>query len=680
MSINYEDNRLDEAMRKGDELLVGSLKSEERKRRGSRTIWGGLFLLVMGVAVAVAMLPWPGGEKQGERHSPAAQALSAAPATRPSEGANLDLKVWAESLSNLSEDNWRKSFSVGNELVNLPPETGWSLLAANWKNIKSESARQQILKAFDFAHHPHLLDVLDLGMNDSAPKVRAWAVGYLGAFAFADFAEDSGAYPSWRGKTKGRGLYEVTRESALAWIERANSARPDQVPSLASAVNANDLRKMPAVQKALVDAGVRELCLKWVTENPKNQKVVRAANDVLLAVPIDETFAREKVLPLIAKDQPAEVRLVGVRCLGRAGGKWALEPLVEVLKEAQRAKDRLLIWDTAQALAAIGDARAIPSMIEVIAADNTYDTVYGVGYFGLGGMTGVKYDEKHDGAWWKAWWEREKKRYPEAVQRMKASAAPSDAQVVRPIFAMADGGEAPIEERQAGGDEKKQYFLIGPMGKKAPAAGYRLLLVLPGGDGSAEFKPFVSNMLPQALNDKYLIAQLVAPRWREDENRIVWPTSKSRDSKAKFTTEQFIDAVVEDVKKDHKLDEKCVLALGWSSGGPAVYAATLRAKTPITGAFVAMSIFKPTDTEGVKNGKGRAFYLLHSPQDFIQMRFPESARQLLTKAGAKVELKTYEGGHGWHGDAFGNIRGGVKWLENNVGKPEATTKPATADR
>ena len=42
-----------------------------------------------------------------------------------------------------------------------------------------------------------------------------------------------------------------------------------------------------------------------------------------------------------------------------------------------------------------------------------------MGYFGLGQMTGVKYDESHDGAWWGEWWEKKKRQYPPEVQEME---------------------------------------------------------------------------------------------------------------------------------------------------------------------------------------------------------------------------------------------------------------------
>jgi predicted esterase len=39
------------------------------------------------------------------------------------------------------------------------------------------------------------------------------------------------------------------------------------------------------------------------------------------------------------------------------------------------------------------------------------------------------------------------------------------------------------------------------------------------------------------------------------------------------------------------------------------------------------------------------------------------AEKELTKAGARVKLAEYEGGHGWRGDVFGAIRDGIRWLE-----------------
>jgi pimeloyl-ACP methyl ester carboxylesterase len=42
-----------------------------------------------------------------------------------------------------------------------------------------------------------------------------------------------------------------------------------------------------------------------------------------------------------------------------------------------------------------------------------------------------------------------------------------------------------------------------------------------------------------------------------------------------------------------KVDRRRVILVGWSSGGPACYAMALRWDSPVTGAFIAMSIFHP---------------------------------------------------------------------------------------
>jgi predicted esterase len=86
----------------------------------------------------------------------------------------------------------------------------------------------------------------------------------------------------------------------------------------------------------------------------------------------------------------------------------------------------------------------------------------------------------------------------------------------------------------------------------------------------------------------------------------------------------------------------------------------------VTGTFVAMSVFKPEWLPSLKAAKGRSFYVLHSPEDFIPIKMAETARDELTKKGAKVGYETYEGGHGWHGDVFGTIRKGIDALEKSA--------------
>jgi len=80
-------------------------------------------------------------------------------------------------------------------------------------------------------------------------------------------------------------------------------------------------------------------------------------------------------------------------------------------------------------LATIGDPRVIPTLIGVIDADNSYDTVYGIGYFALGfdklgELTGVHYVFYHDGPWWRRWWENNKARFPKDIQEIPIPTCP----------------------------------------------------------------------------------------------------------------------------------------------------------------------------------------------------------------------------------------------------------------
>ena len=165
--------------------------------------------------------------------------------------------------------------------------------------------------------------------------------------------------------------------------------------------------------------------------------------------------------------------------------------------------------------------------------------------------------------------------------------------VAAPEVSAAD--DVPSQDLKVPNQPNQRYFLIGDT-KKAPEAGFALLLVLPGGDGSAEFNPFVKNIYANSLPEGYLVAQLVAVP-SDDPNQVTWPTANSKHAKQTFTTESFIANVVKDVKAKHKIDDARVFTLSWSSGGPAAYVASLTKGTPIKGSLVAMSVFLINDVK-----------------------------------------------------------------------------------
>lgn len=227
----------------------------------------------------------------------------------------------------------------------------------------------------------------------------------------------------------------------------------------------------------------------------------------------------------------------------------------------------------------------------------------------------------------------------------------------------ADIADMKVQDLRAGGDDKKRYFVIHrPV--EPPKDGWRTLFVLPGGSGNAQFQSFVTRIAKNALPDGYLVVQLVAPVWTPQQARnMVWPRDKSGVPEMKFSTTDFFLAVRAEVEKAHKLDTRHCFTLTWSSSGMSGYTLSLLPKAGVTGTFVAMSVFHPGALPSLAAAKGHPYFLYHSPQDFIPITQAHAARDVLQKAGARVELQSYEGGHGWRGNVFGDIRKGIDWLE-----------------
>ena len=78
-----------------------------------------------------------------------------------------------------------------------------------------------------------------------------------------------------------------------------------------------------------------------------------------------------------------------------------------------------------------------------------------------------------------------------------------------------------------------------------------------------------------------------------------------------------IAAVVDDMAKRHKIDRRHVFGLGWSSGGPPLYAASLQPKPVLTAIMPSMSIFYPGMFPPLERAKDRPYYIFHSPEDEV---------------------------------------------------------------
>lgn len=223
------------------------------------------------------------------------------------------------------------------------------------------------------------------------------------------------------------------------------------------------------------------------------------------------------------------------------------------------------------------------------------------------------------------------------------------------------------EERFAGGDFQKRYFVI--RHRLAPAETpkqFGLLLVLPGGSGSADFLPFCANVITTLGTPRdFIAAELVAPVWgKPSDSTIVWPSRAFPDKQARFTSEDFIDSVIRDVGKLYPIRDGWVFTLGWSSSGHVLYSSSFE-NPKIRGSFIAMSRFQPMWFQHSQNAKGKRYYLWHSPDDAVcPYAESEFAALFLGKLGASTVHRSYRGGHGWVPFTFyaDRIREALEWF------------------
>jgi serine/threonine protein kinase len=317
---------------------------------------------------------------------------------------------WPERLLALNDKDWREAFATGQALAQLPPDQGLDLLAANWASISNVTARQQLIKALIFAEHPRSVAVLDLGFLDPSPQVMSWSMTYLKEIAFRDFSDDGTKAKEWLAARRDRTLDEVLTESTRRVSEELSrlngEARRDQIRFLAE--NLTLLRNhIPIARDAKLDKVLGDLCAS--SDEQTAEWSLRAADDLNFGGDWD----RRVVLPRISESNSNPVRLNAISALAKEGDTWAVDPLMGVLRNAVRSSqhDPPLIWSASAALGKINSARSIPVMIELIEANNTHDTIYGIGYYGLAPLTGVSYDEKHNGSWWRQWWQKNQERF-----------------------------------------------------------------------------------------------------------------------------------------------------------------------------------------------------------------------------------------------------------------------------
>ena len=310
--------------------------------------------------------------------------------------------------------SWLSAIQSADDLREMSADEAWEFVSQTWPQLSTVNAKQQFLKAIAFSNTAYRHRAFDLGIKDPESKVREWAKNYANELTLFYISEYPEKYEQWYAVEKHHTADEAFAASIKILSAEIRTARQGgddkQVRTLLRPLSRRNGvigENSNLVAESVRSSGLAEELVDLVKE--RSEGVASTAAFSLAYIPVDEAFANEKIVPLL-NDGPVSQFLAASTIIGRFKSDWAVDALLEALIR-HRAAEPEILWSMVHGLAAQDNPRAIPTMIAVIDADNTYNTVYGVGHFGLGKLTGVPYDESHDGSWWRTWWEKNQGDY-----------------------------------------------------------------------------------------------------------------------------------------------------------------------------------------------------------------------------------------------------------------------------
>ncbi len=138
---------------------------------------------------------------------------------------------WASRITALSSHK-EMAFQAGPRLVEAPRDVAMSAVRDAWPSIEVDGVKTGLLKAFHFAQHPDVLEVLHLGATDSSDDVRQYAFRYLRTFAWRDFVANPDEYAAWRERYAGQDVEDVLHANVAEWVKRYEKSTRDEQEQL----------------------------------------------------------------------------------------------------------------------------------------------------------------------------------------------------------------------------------------------------------------------------------------------------------------------------------------------------------------------------------------------------------------------------------------------------------------
>jgi beta-lactamase regulating signal transducer with metallopeptidase domain/uncharacterized protein YjbI with pentapeptide repeats len=191
---------------------------------------------------------------------------------------------WLEKLARLTEHN-QTAFAVGPLMIfELPADDAFEVIRHLWPKVRADEVKTGLLKTFEFARHPRVLDVLDLGARDESREVREYAYAYLQNYAMRDFKLPEHDYATWRRQHAGQPVDQVLQTNTEWFVASLRDTKPVDDDrwwlKFDTMLNIEDSKSSyPSKAKYLRDAGLLDVLQKWHDDPAASDAVKHRVKD-----------------------------------------------------------------------------------------------------------------------------------------------------------------------------------------------------------------------------------------------------------------------------------------------------------------------------------------------------------------------------------------------------------------
>lgn len=394
--------------------------------------------------------PSPSHDEDSQGLAEATQAPSARrPLTDPGQELDESRLDWLTRLNRA--DSQEAAKRVLGLLATMPDGNGGKILTRLWPRIEPEAPRMWAPNVFTEHADEGLVAVLAASVADEDARVQHMGLLSAGYIAHQELQGRPEEFRSWLEAVNGLDLEGVVRTSARRFVEHGLTLSDEH---LLAALDRLTFRSEELIRELdldpsevwltagfdklvqrLLDSGLAgsERMVKRLAKRMDLSSVVFAdalgllqspelservtGLDLLRSGKISKELLDGHVLPIVrdhSNRDPEELQ-AALNVLAGVDLKWDPAPVLSLIQEPAHYETTNMMFAAGMALGNLEDPRAIPTMIGVIMAHNDYETVYGLGYFGLRKMTDVPYDESHDGDFWLDWWDKNRGRFGDGV-------------------------------------------------------------------------------------------------------------------------------------------------------------------------------------------------------------------------------------------------------------------------